>query len=120
MPAHDLPAPDGMGPALEAFKLHPAPDTAGAINPLPAPDAMDAIGWEIPNPIETFDPVLDGLKLLEAQRRTRRPLGRGPGAVFAHVVGGFAQHTVVTENGISSNVIHCWPDEIGRRIEPEA
>ena len=34
-------------------------------------------------------------------------------------VGGFVQHTIVTRQGITTQVVHRWPDQVGRPIELE-
>jgi hypothetical protein len=60
---------------------------------------------------EQFDPERDGLALIEAQRRWVDADGR-------HIVGGTAQLTTVSEVGVTTTVLREWPDEIGRRIEP--
>jgi hypothetical protein len=54
----------------------------------------------------------DPLDLLEAQRARLNPRGR-------YTVGGTAHLTIVSEAGVSKTVLREWPDEIGRRIEPE-
>jgi hypothetical protein len=58
-----------------------------------------------------FEPERDGLALLEAQRRYVNHYS-------GHIVGGAAQLTIVSEEGVSSMMLREWPDGIGRRIEP--
>jgi hypothetical protein len=58
-----------------------------------------------------FDPERDGLALLEAQRGF-------VDAYAGHIVGGTAYLTTVSECGVTTTVLREWPDEIGRRIEP--
>lgn len=57
-----------------------------------------------------FEPERDGLALLEAQRRYVNHY-------CGHIVGGAAQMTIVSEEGVSTTILREWPDEIGRRIE---
>ena len=56
-----------------------------------------------------FDVADHGVKLTDAQRRT-----------YPDMIGGFMQLARVTREGISSRIIHRWPDEIGKRLAPEA
>lgn len=57
-----------------------------------------------------------GLRLMEEQRRYKFVATETQIEMFA--VGGFCQHTVVSKDGVSMRVLHTWPDEIGRKIEP--
>jgi len=59
---------------------------------------------------EAFDPLTDGLVLIEAQRRVIGPLG--------HVIGGFAQVTTITRASIETKIIRRWPDVVGEKITP--
>ena len=60
---------------------------------------------------DDLDAERDGLQLMECQRRDRS-LGHS-------VVGGFVEQTTITRTGVSSQIVKWWPDEIGRKIEPE-
>lgn len=65
----------------------------------------------------SFDPAVDGLALLEHQRR--QPLDDGHGGQPRFMVGGFAQLTAVSAAGIETRVLRRWPDKVGRKIVPE-
>lgn len=67
----------------------------------------------IPDDVELVDPERDGRIILEAQRAF--PMDHGGGRVFTGV-GGFGQLTSITRDGISTRVIHRWPDEVGQPI----
>ena len=68
-----------------------------------------------------FRPNIDGLALLKAQRLSRRATEPRFGARgYVYVVGGFVQVTSVSSHGVNSEILHWWPDELGRRIEPQA
>jgi hypothetical protein len=60
------------------------------------------------------DPERDGLALLERQRAIVDEMSG------AHIIGGTAQLTKVSEAGVTTTVLREWPDEIGRRIQPNA
>ncbi len=77
----------------------------------PPPDAaiIKQSGWQIPA-LNRFDADRDGLRLMDCQRAIGPP----------HVVGGFVQKTIVERDGVRSSIIHTWPDEVGRKINPEA
>jgi hypothetical protein len=77
-------------------------------------------GWKVPDSAEAFRPDTDGLPLLQAQRLSRLELDsrRFGKPDYAHVVGGFIQVTSVTPQGVNSEILHWWPDKVGRRIEP--
>lgn len=78
------------------------------VSPIPPPpfDPFD---------IESFDPVGDGVALMQSQRQivttAEEPFAAGCGTV-----GGYVQHTVVTPDAITTRVAHRWPDRIGERI----
>ena len=57
--------------------------------------------------------------VMEAIRRKTYPM---PGAASAeyHAVGGFIQETGIGRDGLSTSIIHRWPDRIGERIDPLA
>ncbi len=59
-----------------------------------------------------FDPRRDGLRLIEAQRAYKDERG-------AHRVGGQAELTEVTRDGINQSVLRVWPDKLGQMIKPE-
>jgi hypothetical protein len=61
----------------------------------------------------SFDPATDGLALLEHQRR--QPWAKETGDQY--LVGGFAELTTVSIDGVHRRTLRRWPDKIGRRIE---
>jgi hypothetical protein len=77
------------------------------------------VGWKLPESAQAFQPEIDGLKLLNAQRLSRLPINpKDPEGGDGFMVGGFAQLTSISERGISSRILHRWPDKIGRKIDP--
>jgi hypothetical protein len=65
---------------------------------------------------DDIDPRVDGLRILEAQRRHKARLPNGD-RMFA--VGGFAQLTSVYRDSVSTEILHRWPDVVGEPIDPE-
>jgi hypothetical protein len=63
----------------------------------------------------SFDPARDGLALLEHQRR--EPWAKENGDQY--LVGGFAELTTVSADGVHQRRLDTWPDKIGRKIEPQ-
>ena len=59
----------------------------------------------------SFDVRIDGLTLLEAERA--EPFEGGH-----YAVGGFAELTTVTAQGVVKETLHHWNDKIGHRIAP--
>ena len=103
------------GVAAASWQLIELPDVL--IAP-PISDAqIAAIGWNAPRSAELFRPESDGVALLKAQRFSRRQLAP-EGSGQAYVVGGFIQLTSIFRDGVSSKVLHWWPDHVGRRIAP--
>jgi hypothetical protein len=78
--------------------------------------------WKARYSTRPFRPDVDGVMLLNAQRRSPRELdprlGLGSGPVY--MVGGFIQVTSVSSQGTVSEVLHRWPDKVGGRIDPQA
>ncbi|OAH36870.1 hypothetical protein AX289_29195 [Methylorubrum populi] len=56
---------------------------------------------------------------MEAVRRKTYPMPPSKENEY-HSVGGFIQETGIGHDGISSSIIHRWPDVIGERINPFA
>jgi hypothetical protein len=114
--SHDRPITGGL--AAKAWQLVELPDVL--IAPPIAEKQIAAVGWNIPHSPESFRPDVDGVALLKAQRLSRRELDRSSGMRGqVYVVGGFIQLTSVSSHGVSSDVLHWWPDQVGRRIEPQ-
>jgi hypothetical protein len=66
---------------------------------------------------EAFDPVRDGVRVMEAQRvASASPEMHAIGPLGVPQVGGFVQHTEITTHGIRTCIIHRWADEIGKHI----
>jgi hypothetical protein len=63
---------------------------------------------------EDMDPARDGLTIVLAQRAGQKVVD-GMSAV-----GGFVQLTSVTRDGISTRILHSWPDEWGEPQVPPA
>lgn len=61
----------------------------------------------------------DAVRIINSQRLYKGSL-HGPNTYEGHGVGGFAQLTTIDPSGLSSHVIHQWPDKIGERIDPTA
>lgn len=82
--------------------------------PGPSDELIAASGFVEPNPDDTPEAITRSLhKLLELQRRTSADDG------FPRV-GGFAELTVITPNGIQQQIIHRWSeDRVGARMSPE-
>jgi len=66
---------------------------------------------------ESFDPRRDGIALFENMRRQCRCEDDGRSY---YAIGGYVQLTTVTPDEIKTAIIHHWPDEVGKRIEPGA
>ncbi|GGC23016.1 hypothetical protein GCM10011371_08380 [Novosphingobium marinum] len=65
-----------------------------------------------------FDPEADGLRLIEAQRRHLRFPVKGSEPVA--VIGGSAQLTCVSREGVASKILRIWGgDEVGEVLRPE-
>lgn len=107
--SHLKPGQSGYG--MRDFEWYQAP--LDAIAPAPSPDAMAAAmgGMMQGMTRDQFDPRRHGLALLEAQRATRDSQGR-------YVVGGSAQLTTITTEGVTSEVLRQWPDRVGHKIDP--
>ena len=67
-----------------------------------------------------FDPVANGLPAFDVAHRTPADLhcGQEPDPLMAYSVGGFVQCVTITPDGIRSEILREWPDEVGRPIEP--
>ncbi|MEN3209812.1 hypothetical protein PUR23_07105 [Methylorubrum populi] len=64
-------------------------------------------------------PAEMALPVMEAVRRKTYPMPPSKENEY-HSVGGFIQETGIGHDGISSSIIHRWPDVIGERINPFA
>ena len=102
--------------------------TSGGIPGLDAWQFGEPTRWLMPNPpalmpdlatrgldVLKADPIDDddALMIMRAQRELRFDFPEAPGV---QAVGGFAQCTSVTSDGVSTRVVERWPDVIGERI----
>jgi hypothetical protein len=62
----------------------------------------------------SFNPETDGIAIMQAQRELTAPIGSSDTAIS--IVGGFIQHTMVTPHGLSTKIIHRWPDVKGQQV----
>ncbi|MGE0524379.1 MAG: hypothetical protein AB7O60_15265 [Variibacter sp.] len=97
---------------LPRWQMIPIPSGAGMIQP--SDDALLARlrnrGFDPAG--GAFDPVAHGAGIMREQRFPfRRPDGREIVAV-----GGFAQHTMLTRDAITTRVVERWPDRVGEKI----
>ena len=114
--SHDRVVAHGL--ATSAWQLVELPDVL--IAPPIAEQQITAAGWKVPYSAESFRPEIDGVALLKAQRLSRRELDPRLGMRgHVYVVGGFIQVTSVSSHGVSSDILHWWPDKVGRKIEPQ-
>ena len=95
----------GLSENLTVLATSPTPDTnamlAGFIEALEAD--LEAFTTE------------DGIALFEQLRRYPSQFA----ADTAPAVGGEIHRITITETGVSTKVVHRWPDQVGERIEPE-
>ena len=88
----------------------------GAFSLLPSSDAIHAAfaaGLKPGATADDLDPEVEGLRAMEAQRSAAVSLQRDESLV---IVGGFAQMTTITPDGISTKVLKRWPDQFGKPI----
>jgi hypothetical protein len=104
---------DQIGLATAAWQLMRLPDVS--IAPSVGMAQIKSVGWRVPESAEAFQPSIDGIKLLHAQRLSK---GLRPALPNRDTdsVGGFVQLTTVHAHGISSTLLHRWPDRVGQRI----
>lgn len=102
---------DGL-PAYAAVPVH-----AFSFAPFDKP-AQDELGTLFGGrTADEIDPRVDGLRILESQRRHKMKNQHAGGEpVFG--VGGFAQLTTIRRDMITTEVLHRWPDEVGKKIAP--
>lgn len=107
--------PEGcMSP--EAFRLTDLPDITSA--PFPGNDLLAEANFETDQAFHRDRIERDGLHLLEIQRRmTFAPVSGAPEGFY---VGGFAQLTTVSEDGVKQRIIHRFEsDRVGEMLSPE-
>lgn len=91
---------------------------AFASAPMPEAEHLEEQGFDVDH-IERVDPVVDGLKVMEAQRRFVGTLRAAGASQMTSAVGGFVTLTEIREDGISQRIIRRWNDRIGENISPE-
>ncbi len=64
---------------------------------------------------DNLNPAETGIAVLEAMRAPVRPL---PSGAFAQTVGGEVQMATVNAEGVWMDVVHSWPDSVGKKIKP--
>lgn len=89
------------------------------VTPMPTGRAMRLAHCRNLSTVEQFDPVIDGLRLMTAQRFTPVSFNTG-GTNKGCGVGGEVLLTSITREGVEQRYIHSWPDEIGEPIRAEA
>lgn len=67
--------------------------------------------------LDRVDVRAAAIAIIEEQRATPHDVH---GLFQAHVVGGFAELTTVSEAGIVREILRRWPDRIGEHIQPFA
>lgn len=94
----------------------------GPISIAPSTEAMHAVFLEKvvgATAIDALDPETTALKLIALQRHAKVSVLNGSPDDLFFLVGGFAQITTVTPGGISTRILHRWPDKLGETIVPE-
>jgi hypothetical protein len=99
------------------------PFTVASMGPIAIlPSEIDMQEWVdgMGHPVESaddIDPAVDGLALLELQRRSMVPVASNP-AVQAKIVGAFAQLTTIKRDGeISTRILKRWDDHAGTKVD---
>lgn len=108
-----FPRSDAQHPAFEPLALPPS-----YFAPTP-----DAVGWEAVGVSESFiktepfDPVDVAIRAICAGRLSKDGPVDDPGRELC-TVGGFLQVTTVSEDSVTSTIVHRWPDARGVPLEP--
>jgi hypothetical protein len=82
-----------------------------------ADDIVEAFIAKFGDAPDSFDPIRDGIATVEELRR--RCLTEFDHGAFP-LVGGYIEHSEITRAGISTRIIHRWPDRVGENICLEA
>jgi len=104
---------DSHQPGYQQFIPREAPRAYTA----PLIDVQGVLGREIATmgDVNELNGEVDGLALHCAQRVT-------PGIYCGkprHLIGGFAELTTITRDGLKSKILREWPDAVGKKIAPE-
>lgn len=105
--AHKVGNGTGGTVPVPAYSLLPLPAFVAA--PSPPPALLATYGLLSPPAGREISAKIEGVKLMEAQRRT---LGDYPYVT----VGGFVRAHTITAKGVISQIIHRWPDVVGQPI----
>jgi hypothetical protein len=87
----------------------------GAMPPVDVAQALGRTLVELEDGIEDIDVAADALAIFEAQRVFP---SFGPNSA-QYVVGGFAELTTVTRDGIARRILKEYPDQVGKFIVPD-
>lgn len=90
---------------------------AAALAAVPPVEFSDVVGRAVQTVehVEGLDPITDGLAIFEAQRRTPVFIGED----IHYAVGGFAELTTVTREGVTRQILKEWPEDVvGLPIAP--
>lgn len=98
---------------FDAWQLYRTPDAFGAGGELNEAEAgaIAAVGGGL-------DQI--GVALMEALRRKRGRNRSKPDAPEIYGIGGHVDFTLVSALGCTTETIHTWPDEVGKKIDPFA
>lgn len=109
---------EGWITAVDGYQQY-APISLTELGAMPPIDTMEVLGRDAQSVIanlEDLDPRRDGLAIFESQRRF--PSVNADHA--AYVVGGFAELTTITRDGITREILREYPeDQPGALICPE-
>lgn len=100
---------------LAAFKVGSTDDAPielqdSMFRPAPSEEALRLSGWTYQR---LFEVERDGVTIMQAQRLTSYPFDDGSTGCG---IGGHIQHTIVTPDQITTQIIHRWDDRIGQKI----
>lgn len=84
--------------------------------PQPTADTFAAAGYVPIQNVASFDPISHGVPIMQAMRMTPSRLRDDGPELFG--VGGFIAHTKIERGVVTTRLIHLWPDELGRKIDP--
>ena len=103
-------APDGGANVIHTKPYQLTELPSGVMAPVVSEDALKSVGLSVSSH-EQFDPIVDGRRLLEAQRALKVSLFDGDPPTYH--CGGLAMLSTVTRDGTVQKVFHRWPDKVG-------
>ncbi|GMO36570.1 hypothetical protein BwSF12_47260 [Bradyrhizobium ottawaense] len=103
------PGHDSSGIGLRPYLICPVGSTF--FGPWPSDELVAATGFVAPDPDDAPEDIVNGLRdLINLQRRTPADDGYSR-------VGGYAELTTISPDGIETQIFHRWPDDqIGQRM----